>query len=107
MDDPLHKDAQKRLDELAAKISKRGLAVKTVVATANDVSMELLRVAEHNNVDLIVIATHGTTGWRKLAFGSVTEKVVRLANCPVLMMRIHAGDESGDPAKRDSVAAAR
>jgi nucleotide-binding universal stress UspA family protein len=105
-EEQLHQDAQKRLDALAAKIEKRGVAVKTVVATANDVSMELLRAAEHNNVDLIVIATHGMTGWRKLAFGSVAEKVVRLATCPVLVMRIHAEEESGDPVKRDSVAAA-
>jgi nucleotide-binding universal stress UspA family protein len=36
---------------------------------------------------LIVIATFGETGWRRLAFGSVTEKVVRLAPCPVLVVR--------------------
>jgi nucleotide-binding universal stress UspA family protein len=36
---------------------------------------------------LIVIATFGKTGWRRLAFGSVTEKIVRLASCPVLVVR--------------------
>jgi nucleotide-binding universal stress UspA family protein len=106
-EEQLHQDAQKRLDELAAKIGKRGVNAKSVVATANDVSMELLRVAEHNNVDLIVIATHGMTGWRKLAFGSVAEKVVRLAGCPVLVMRIHAEEEAADPIKRASVGASR
>lgn len=104
-EEQLHQDAQKRLDELAKKIGKRGVAVKSVVATANDVSMELLRVAEHNNVDLIVIATHGMTGWHRLAFGSVAEKVVRLATCPVLVMRIHAEKEAVDPVKTDSVGA--
>lgn len=106
-EEQLHEDAQKRLDELAKKIGKGGVVVKSVVATANDVSMELLRAAEHNNVDLIVIATHGMTGWRKLAFGSVAEKVVRLATCPVLVMRIHAEEEAVDPVKRDSVGASR
>ena len=106
-EEELHKDAQNRLEQLAAKIRQRGLTVKTVVATADDVSMELLRVAEHNNVDLIVIATHGMSGWRKLAFGSVTEKVVRLATCPVLMMRIRGEDESADPVKKDSFVASR
>jgi nucleotide-binding universal stress UspA family protein len=38
-------------------------------------------------VDLIVIATHGLTGWQHLVFGSVAEKVVRLATCPVLTIR--------------------
>jgi nucleotide-binding universal stress UspA family protein len=83
----LHRDAQQHLDEMAKKISQKGIKVRTLVGTANDVGMELVRLAEHENVDLIVIATHGMTGWRRLAFGSVTEKVVRTAECPVLVMR--------------------
>jgi nucleotide-binding universal stress UspA family protein len=43
--------------------------------------------AESKKVDLIVIAAHGMTGWRKLAFGSVTDKVVRTADCAVLLLR--------------------
>jgi nucleotide-binding universal stress UspA family protein len=43
--------------------------------------------AAENGMDLIVIATHGRTGWRRLAFGSVAEKVIRLAPCPVLTIR--------------------
>jgi universal stress protein A len=35
-------------------------------------------------VDLIVIATHGLTGWRHWVFGSVAEKVLRQAPCPVM-----------------------
>ena len=70
----LHKDAKNRLDELAQKISNSRVPARSIVGTANDVSSELLRIAEHNNVDLIVIATHGMSGWHKLAFGSVTEK---------------------------------
>jgi nucleotide-binding universal stress UspA family protein len=46
-----------------------------------------VRIAEHENADLIVIATHGMTGWRRVLFGSVAEKVVRLAKCPVLTIR--------------------
>ncbi|MDH5684030.1 MAG: universal stress protein, partial [candidate division WOR-3 bacterium] len=49
---------------------------------------EIVRVAEENNVDLIVIATHGRTGFRHLISGSVTEKVVRIASHPVLTIRI-------------------
>ena len=46
-----------------------------------------MRVAEEQRINLIVIATFGKTGWLRLAFGSVTEKVVRLAPCPVLVIR--------------------
>jgi nucleotide-binding universal stress UspA family protein len=103
----LHEDAQKQLDEMVRTIGRRGVAARTVVGTANDVSMELLRIAEHNSVDLIVIATHGMTGWHKLAFGSVTDKVVRLAACPVLVLRAQAEAESPESAKKESVASSR
>jgi nucleotide-binding universal stress UspA family protein len=45
---------------------------------------EIVRTAEEEKVDAIVIATHGWTGWRRFIFGSVAERVVRLAQCPVL-----------------------
>jgi nucleotide-binding universal stress UspA family protein len=103
----LHEDAQKQLDEMVRTIGRRGVAARTVVGTANDVSMELLRIAEHNSVDLIVIATHGMTGWHQLAFGSVTDKVVRLAAYPVLVLRTQAEAESRGSAKTESVASSR
>jgi nucleotide-binding universal stress UspA family protein len=102
----LHQDAELRLNEIAKKLVQSGLAVKTVVGTANDTGMEILRIAEQNNADMIVIATHGMTGWHKLAFGSVAEKVVRLATCPVLVLRVQAETDSMDANKKaDSVAA--
>jgi nucleotide-binding universal stress UspA family protein len=106
-EEELHKEAQNRLEELVRKISGSGLQARSVVGTANDVSMELLRIAEHNNADLIVIATHGMSGWRKLAFGSVTEKVVRLATCPVLVLRSQSEEEPSEARKADSVGASR
>lgn len=45
---------------------------------------EIVRVAAEEKVDVIVIATHGLTGWRRFIFGSVAERVVRFAECPVL-----------------------
>ena len=84
----LHKDAVARLNELTLKLSAKGVKALSEVGTANDVGMEIIRLAEHNNVDLIVIATHGMTGWHRLAFGSVAEKVVRLAPCAVLTLRM-------------------
>jgi nucleotide-binding universal stress UspA family protein len=104
----LHNDAEQRLSQIALPLTQKGLAVKTIVGTANDVGMELLRIAEHNDADLIVIATHGMTGWHKLAFGSVTEKVVRLAACPVLVLKAHLNAETVEsPTKQDSVAISR
>jgi len=48
---------------------------------------EILRFAEEEGVDAILIATHGRTGLAHIMFGSVTEKVVRRAQCPVMTIR--------------------
>jgi nucleotide-binding universal stress UspA family protein len=53
-----------------------------------DAANEIVRMAEDERAGLIVIATHGLTGWRQVAFGSVTERVGRLSNRPVLTIRI-------------------
>ncbi|MFZ0736219.1 MAG: universal stress protein [Candidatus Acidiferrales bacterium] len=104
----LHKDAEKRLTQLAEDLRRKALTVTSIVGTANDVGMEILRIAEQSSADLIVIATHGMTGWHKLAFGSVTEKVVRLATCPVLVLRAQAEAPAEEPKKsQQSVAVAR
>jgi nucleotide-binding universal stress UspA family protein len=91
----LHAEAEQQLAKMADEISRRGIAARSVVGTANNTAMEILRIAEHHLADLIVIATHGMTGWRQLAFGSVTEKVVRLASLPVLVLRAQPEREAG------------
>ena len=49
--------------------------------------LEIVRAARLKGVDLIVMATHGRTGLSHALVGSVTEKVVRKAPCPVLSIR--------------------
>jgi nucleotide-binding universal stress UspA family protein len=48
---------------------------------------EIIRFAKEMNIDLIVMGTHGHTGLTHVLLGSVTEKVVRKAPCPVLTVR--------------------
>jgi nucleotide-binding universal stress UspA family protein len=48
---------------------------------------EILRIAAEQQASLIVIATHGRTGLKRLALGSVAEQVIREAPCPVLVVR--------------------
>jgi len=52
--------------------------------------MEIIRVAREQSIDLIVIGTHGRTGLAHMMMGSVAEKVVRKAPCPVLSVK-HPG----------------
>ncbi len=83
----LREEALERITELSAKCAKAGVSVRSEVGVANDVGMEILRIGERHKADLIVIATHGMTGWKALVFGSVAEKVVRLAPAAVLVIK--------------------
>jgi nucleotide-binding universal stress UspA family protein len=50
-------------------------------------SHEIVAVAKDAGFDLIIIATHGYTGWKHFCIGSTAERVVRAAPCPVLVVR--------------------
>ena len=67
---------------------KKGLDDRKVSATCfvehGTAYREIVKKAEDEGVDLIVIGAHGRTGMEQLLIGSVAEKVVRLASCPVL-----------------------
>jgi nucleotide-binding universal stress UspA family protein len=105
-DQSLDDAAAKRLADLAATLARKNVKARTEMGTANDVGMELVRIAEHEHADMIIIATHGMTGWHKIAFGSVAEKVVKQASCPVLVLRANALEDAGSEKKAASSAAA-
>ncbi|MGB7754297.1 MAG: universal stress protein [Candidatus Acidiferrales bacterium] len=105
-DQSLDDAAAKRLADLAATLAQKNVKARTEMGTANDVGMELVRIAEHEHADMIIIATHGMTGWHKIAFGSVAEKVVKQASCPVLVLRANALEDAGGEKKATSSAAA-
>lgn len=83
----LHKEAEEKLMASVAQLKTNGIAAAYLVGTGNDVAGELLRLAEQAKADLIVMPTHGMTGWHPLVFASVTEKVVKEAHCAVLVLR--------------------
>jgi nucleotide-binding universal stress UspA family protein len=86
----LYSEAEGQLRKLTESLPEKGVRVHPMIVDG-DAAEQIVRVAKDENADLIVIATHGASGWRHLAFGSVTEKVVRTATCLVLIARMGAG----------------
>jgi len=82
----VRQEVERRLSRVAAKHAPAGVKARTVVGRGEAAS-EVGRIAVAEKVDLIVLATHGWTGWRHLVFGSVAEKILREAPCPVLSIR--------------------
>lgn len=82
------REAQRfRLTELRDEIIARG--VKTVAHMGEgDPSTTIIDTAVDLSIDLVVVGTHGRTGLQRFLIGSVAEKVVRGARCPVLTVSL-------------------
>ena len=80
----LSAEAQKRVDALAADVKKKSGLEAEGVAVAQPAATAITERAESLGADMIVMGTHGHTGIKHLLLGSVAERVVRTAPCPVL-----------------------
>ncbi len=75
--------ARNNLEEHIKRQIPKEVNVRILIKEGN-ASDEIIKASEKEEADLIVIATHGWTGWRRFMFGSVAEKVVRLSTRPVV-----------------------
>jgi nucleotide-binding universal stress UspA family protein len=78
--------AERSITNLIAERIPNAVQARSIVVQGKPAD-EIVALADKEDTDIIVIATHGESGWRKLLFGSVTEKVVRMASCPVLTVQ--------------------
>jgi nucleotide-binding universal stress UspA family protein len=84
--DNLIKGAERQLATLKASAATHGLAAETAVITGRP-AHTIVEHAKDGDFDLIVMGTHGRTGLSHVVMGSVAERVVQKAHCPVLTMR--------------------
>lgn len=78
---------RKRLEEFAGRFQKNFSNGLTVVMSEGYAPHEIVRFASEKNADIIVMSTHGRTGIQHVVLGSVAERVVRTALCPVLTVK--------------------
>jgi len=81
------KEARRRLTELLADNDPNTLAVVPVILSASAPAPAIVNYAKDKEIDLIVLGTQGRSGVAQLLLGSVAERVVRTARCPVLTVR--------------------
>jgi nucleotide-binding universal stress UspA family protein len=82
----MYKQAQRYLDRIRKQLVKKGINGETVVLLGNPPD-QIASYAEKNDIDLIVMASHGRSGVSRWAYGSVADKVFRASCVPVLMVR--------------------
>ena len=78
--------ARKQLDRLLVKAKKSGVRGKGVLAEGA-AHEQIARIAKTKRADLVVMGTHGRSGFAKLFLGSVAGRVVTAAPCPVLTVK--------------------
>ena len=81
----VREESQKSLDAFIAK-NLPGITVRKAFLEGRPF-VEIVRYARDNQIDLIIISTHGRSGIKHALFGSVSEQVVRKAPCPVLVVK--------------------
>jgi nucleotide-binding universal stress UspA family protein len=82
----LEKDAHTYLDEISQKLVRAGIKTRLVILQGKPAD-SLIEYVHNNGIDLVVMATHGRSGLTKLFWGSITEKVIRAVNVPVMLIK--------------------
>ncbi len=83
----LEDDAQRKLNELLIDNDPNPLQVTKAVVTSSATAACVVQYARDNRINLIVVGTHGRGAVAHLLMGSVAERIVRTAPCPVLTVR--------------------
>ena len=82
----VRQESETSLARYAGEIERRGIAVETAVCEGYAATV-IVEEAALRDIDLIVIGTHGRSGLKHLLLGSIAERVVQKAPCPVLTVR--------------------
>jgi nucleotide-binding universal stress UspA family protein len=77
--------AREQLEERRAAFGP-GIDIKVELIAGGDAAHEIVEYASAHDVDLIAVTTHGRTGFKRLALGSVAEMVIRHSRVPVLVL---------------------
>lgn len=83
---------RRQMRDLVPEPAGEGVEVDVSLREAENVHREILAQAAATTADLIVIGSHGRTGFERLLLGSITEKILRKATCPVMVVPPRAAD---------------
>lgn len=78
--------AERQVEKLVEKARKRGVRASAMMVTG-DPAQQIARMARSKRADLIMVGTHGRRGFSKFFLGSVAERVIATALCPVMTVR--------------------
>ena len=96
--DELRAEGTEAVEAIAARGADSGVAVETAVETGV-VHRAIVDYVDRQEIDLVVMGTHGRTGVGRFLLGSVAEKVIRTADVPVMTVRADGGESDESDAE--------
>ena len=83
----VREEIESKLAKCASTLRSRGIKASSCIEVGNDLAGSIISVIEQFHIDMVVISTHGMSGWRPMAFGSTAEKIIQRVQCPLLLLR--------------------
>jgi nucleotide-binding universal stress UspA family protein len=78
---------QLKLNAWKEQLERQGVRTTYTIERGNDIVGNLILAVEHQKADMIVISTHGLSGWRPLILGSIAEQVIKQVDCTLVLIR--------------------
>jgi universal stress protein A len=85
--DMIRKDAEEQFKKLIRRAGLKPREFRPLILMAEDTARAIARQAKKTRAAMIIMASHGRTGLQRLLLGSVAEKTLRYAECPVLIVK--------------------
>jgi len=90
---------EEKLDACKERLELKGIPTSFSIEEGNDIVGNLMRVIKRESTDMVVISTHGMSGWHPLVFGSIAEQVIKQVNCTLLLLQSnHHASTAEEPA---------
>jgi len=89
---------EQKLDTCRERLVQKGVPASFSIELGNDIVGGLMRVIKREHIDMVVISTHGMTGWHPLIFGSIAEHMIKQVNCTLLLLQSDRGFAAEEPA---------
>jgi nucleotide-binding universal stress UspA family protein len=85
--DSVKSDDLGQLAKVASVLVADGIKATSRTEVSEDVAGAIMLIIKQEFIDLLIISTHGQTGWRETIFGSIADAVVKQVECPLLLLR--------------------
>lgn len=94
----LRERGEESIEAVRERAERAGVEVETVV-DAGVAYQSIVEYVDTNDIDLVVMGTHGRSGIQRFLLGSVAERVIRTVNAPVMTVKTNFSSEESPPAR--------